>query len=50
MSNEAVQMHGGMGITDEVDIGLFLKRSRVCNQILGDSSFHRERFATLCGY
>ena len=50
MSNEAVQMHGGMGITDEVDIGLFLKRSRVCNQILGDSSFHRERFAKLCGY
>lgn len=50
MSNEAVQMHGGMGITDEVDIGLFLKRARVCNQILGDSSFHRERFATLCGY
>ena len=50
MSNEAVQMHGGMGITDEVDIGLFLKRSRVCNQIMGDSSFHRERFAQLCGY
>lgn len=50
MSNEAVQMHGGMGITDEVDIGLFLKRSRVCNQMLGDSSFHRERFAKLCRY
>jgi Acyl-CoA dehydrogenases len=45
MSNEAVQMHGGMGITDELDIGLYLKRSRVCNQLLGDSSYHRARYA-----
>jgi alkylation response protein AidB-like acyl-CoA dehydrogenase len=44
-SNEAVQMHGGMGITDELDIGLYLKRSRVCNQLLGDSSYHRDRYA-----
>jgi alkylation response protein AidB-like acyl-CoA dehydrogenase len=40
--NEAVQMHGGIGTTDELDIGLFLKRARVCMQILGDR-FHRDR-------
>ena len=50
LSNEAVQMHGGMGVTDEMDIGLFLKRSRVCNQLYGSSAFHRDRFATLRGY
>jgi len=50
LSNEAVQMHGGMGVTDEMDIGLFLKRSRVCNQLYGNSAFHRDRFATLRGY
>ena len=50
LSNEAVQMHGGMGVTDEIDIGLFLKRSRVCNQLLGDSAFHKDRFATLRMY
>lgn len=50
LSNEAVQLHGGMGVTDEMDIGLFLKRSRTCNQLLGNSSFHRDRFATLRGF
>ncbi len=50
LSNEAVQLHGGMGVTDELDIGLFLKRSRVCNQLFGDSSYHRDRFATLRGF
>ena len=50
LSNEAVQMHGGMGVTDEMDIGLFLKRSRVCNQLYGNSAFHRDRLATLRGY
>ncbi|NND39321.1 MAG: acyl-CoA dehydrogenase [Pseudomonadales bacterium] len=50
ISNEAVQMHGGMGVTDELDVGLFLKRARVCMQILGDSDFHEDRYATLCGY
>ena len=46
-SNEAVQLHGGMGMTDEVDIGLFLKRARVQAQIFGDAHFHRARFASL---
>ncbi|MBB5187245.1 alkylation response protein AidB-like acyl-CoA dehydrogenase [Zhongshania antarctica] len=50
VTNEAVQMHGGIGVTDELDIGLFLKRSRVANQIFGNSSFHRDRYASLCGY
>ena len=50
LSNEAVQMHGGMGVTDEMDIGLFLKRSRTCNQLFGNSAFHRNRFATLRGF
>ena len=49
ISNEAVQMHGGMGITDELDIGLYLKRSRVCNQIFGDANFHRKRYALQIG-
>ncbi len=50
ISNEAVQMHGGMGITDELDIGLYLKRARVSTQILGDTSYHRDRYAHQIGY
>ena len=50
VTNEAVQLHGGIGTTDELDIGLFLKRSRVCMQLLGDSAFHRNRYATLRGF
>jgi alkylation response protein AidB-like acyl-CoA dehydrogenase len=50
VTGEAVQMHGGIGVTDELDIGFFLKRSRTANQILGNSSFHRDRYASLCGY
>jgi alkylation response protein AidB-like acyl-CoA dehydrogenase len=50
VSNEAVQMHGGMGTTDEFDIGLFLKRARVSMQMLGDAAFHRARYAELRGF
>lgn len=50
ISNEAVQMHGGMGITDDLDIGLFLKRARVSMQILGDTSYHKDRYARLKGF
>lgn len=49
-TNEAVQMHGGIGVTDELDIGLFLKRARVAMQIFGDTGFHQDRYASLCGY
>ena len=50
VTNEAVQMHGGIGVTDELDIGLFLKRARVAMQIFGDTGYHKDRYATLCGY
>ena len=42
---EAVQMHGGVGMTDEFDVGLFMKRVRVLNELLGDAGFHSERLA-----
>lgn len=48
--NEAVQMYGGIGVTDEEDIGLYLKRARVMEMTLGTSAWHRDRFATLGGY
>ncbi|TNF35335.1 MAG: acyl-CoA dehydrogenase [Gammaproteobacteria bacterium] len=48
--DEATQMHGGIGVTDELDVGLFLKRSRVLNQLLGTPAFHRDRYASLHGY
>lgn len=47
ISNEGVQMHGGIGMTDEFDIGFFIKRARVAQQFLGDAAFHRDRYATL---
>jgi len=50
VSNEAVQMHGGVGVTDEFDIGFFLKRSRVVEQIFGSSDYHIDRYATLSEY
>lgn len=49
VSNEAVQMHGGIGMTDEANVGLFLKRARVAQQLFGDVVFHRQRFADLLG-
>ncbi|MBP6105026.1 MAG: acyl-CoA dehydrogenase family protein [Steroidobacteraceae bacterium] len=48
--NEAVQMHGGVGVTDALDIGLFLKRARVLQQAFGDGTFHRDRYASLRGF
>ena len=50
VSNESVQMHGGIGVTDEYDIGFYLKRARVCEQIFGSSNFHKERYANLSGF
>jgi len=47
---EAVQMHGGVGMTDEYDVGLFMKRVRVLNELLGDAGFHTERLARTQGY
>ncbi|MGN6311999.1 MAG: acyl-CoA dehydrogenase family protein [Xanthobacteraceae bacterium] len=42
---EGVQMHGGMGMTDQFDIGLFMKRARVCQELFGDNNFHAEQLA-----
>tara|TARA_B100000035_G_scaffold179956_1_gene153505 strand:- start:603 stop:1742 length:1140 start_codon:yes stop_codon:yes gene_type:complete len=50
VSNEAVQMHGGIGVTDEYDIGFFLKRARVAEQIFGSAKFHTERYANISGF
>jgi acyl-CoA dehydrogenase len=49
-ANEGVQMHGGIGVTDDHDIGLFLKRARVCEMTFGGAAYQRDRFATLGGY
>ena len=48
--NEGVQMHGGIGMTDEHEIGFFLKRARVAQATFGDAAFHRDRYAALLGY
>jgi alkylation response protein AidB-like acyl-CoA dehydrogenase len=47
---EGVQMHGGIGMTDEHDIGLFLKREEVLGELFGDVYYHRNRVAELSGY
>jgi len=47
---EGVQMHGGIGMTDEHDIGLYMKRETVLGQLFGDVYYHRERVAQLSGY
>jgi alkylation response protein AidB-like acyl-CoA dehydrogenase len=50
VANEAVQMHGGIGMTDEHEIGFYLKRARVAEQSFGDAAYHRERWARHSGY
>ena len=50
LMNEAVQLHGGIGVTDEFDLGLMVKRARVLQHSLGDGVFHRERYARLKGF
>lgn len=50
VSSEGVQMHGGIGMTDEYDIGFFMKRARVCEHTLGNSAFHRDRYGVTQGY
>jgi acyl-CoA dehydrogenase len=50
IANECVQMHGGIGVTDEHDVGFFFKRARVAAATFGDAAFHRERTALLAGY
>ena len=50
VSNESVQMHGGIGVTDEYDIGFFMKRARVAEVIFGGANFHQERYANLSNF
>ena len=47
---EGVQMHGGIGMTDEHDIGLYMKREAVLGGLFGDRYYHRNRVAELSGY
>ncbi|MHA6332943.1 acyl-CoA dehydrogenase family protein [Qipengyuania sp. CAU 1752] len=47
---EGVQMHGGIGMTDEYDIGLYMKRDRALQEFLGDAYYHAGRVAELSGY
>ena len=50
VANEAIQMHGGIGMTDEHDIGFYLKRARAFDATFGDAAWHRNRWAELHGY
>ncbi|WP_291842015.1 acyl-CoA dehydrogenase [Maricaulis sp.] len=50
VSRELIQLHGGIGMTDEHDAGFYLKRARVLENQYGNGAFHRERFARLNGY
>jgi alkylation response protein AidB-like acyl-CoA dehydrogenase len=50
VSNEMVQMHGGIGMTDAHDAGFYLKRARVAEAMFGGASFHRDRYASLMGF
>ena len=50
ITREAIQFHGGIGMTDEHDIGLYMKRAAACELSFGDSAYHRDRFARLKGF
>lgn len=50
LANEALQMHGGIGMTDEHDVGLFVKRARASAHTFGDAAYHRRRFAVARGF
>ncbi|MBW2240371.1 MAG: acyl-CoA dehydrogenase family protein [Deltaproteobacteria bacterium] len=50
IGGEAIQMHGGIGMTDEEEIGLFFKRLKAAEFTLGDAIYHRNRYASLRGY
>lgn len=49
-TNEAIQMHGGVGMTDEFDIGFYMKRARIIQHLYGNYNYHADRFASLMGY
>ena len=47
---EGIQMHGGIGMTDEYDIGFYMKRGRVLAELFGDANFHADKLARAAGY
>ena len=47
---ESVQMHGGIGMTDEYDIGFYMKRARILAEMFGDANFHADKLASAAGY
>ena len=49
-AQEGVQMHGGMGMTDQFDIGFFMKRARVCEELFGDANYHADQLARSRSY
>ena len=49
-TKEAIQMHGGIGVTDEYDVGLYFKRVHMAQQMFGDAGFHADRLAKRSGY
>jgi alkylation response protein AidB-like acyl-CoA dehydrogenase len=50
MSRELIQLHGGIGMTDEYDAGFTLKRMRALEQMWGSTAYHRDRYARLSGF
>jgi alkylation response protein AidB-like acyl-CoA dehydrogenase len=50
VTREGLQMHGGIAMTDEEDIGLFMKRAKAAELTLGDGAYHRDRFARATGF
>jgi alkylation response protein AidB-like acyl-CoA dehydrogenase len=50
MSNQLIQIHGGIGMTDEFDAGFYLKRARAIESVYGNQAYHRNRYANLLGF
>ena len=50
MSNQVIQIHGGIGMTDEFDAGFYLKRARVLEALHGNQAYHRDRYARILGF
>lgn len=50
MSNQLIQIHGGIGMTDEFDAGLYLKRARLLETAYGNQAYHRNRYADILGF
>ena len=47
IGGEAIQMHGGMGMTNELSVGFYVKRLMIINTLFGDADYHQQKFAAL---